>query len=155
MAKDFGEFGRRSKKGNPMPNLSSLYPTFLDSICGGAVQFDDVEISVATRVGEVVTWSDEFSGTAPDSSKWVPMIGDGSLYGNPGWGNNELQYYTDRPQNIQVANGILRIIARKENFGGKQYTSAQIRSLGKLSAQYGRFEARIKVPAGQGFWPAF
>ena len=59
------------------------------------------------------------------------------------------------PKNIQVANGILHIIARKENFGGKQYTSARIQSLGKLSAQYGRFEARIKVPAGQGFWPAF
>lgn len=102
-----------------------------------------------------LVWADEFDGTALDLSSWEYMIGDGSAFGIPGWGNNELQYYTDRPQNVFVANGRLHITARRENFGGRQYTSARLRSRGLRDFRYGRMEARIKLPKGQGIWPAF
>ncbi|MDX9912747.1 MAG: family 16 glycosylhydrolase [Phycisphaerales bacterium] len=102
-----------------------------------------------------LVWSDEFDGTSLDTSKWEPMIGDGTNYGNPGWGNNELQYYTSRSQNITVQDGNLTITARRENFGGREYTSARLRTLNKADFLYGRIETRAKVPAGAGAWPAF
>lgn len=100
----------------------------------------------------VVVWSDEFDGTSLDSDKWTPQIGDGCP-GLCGWGNNELQYY--RAENATVSDGTLKITARDEAFGGRQYTSARIRTLGKGEWTFGRFEARIKLPYGQGIWPAF
>ncbi|WP_127845938.1 glycoside hydrolase family 16 protein [Psychroflexus aestuariivivens] len=100
--------------------------------------------------------ADEFDedGT-PDSSIWGYEIGDGSAQGIPGWGNNELQYYTDRPENVTVENGVLIITAREEAYQGASYTSARLITRGLFEQQYGRFEARIRVPYGQGYWPAF
>ncbi len=105
-------------------------------------------------------WSDEFSGSELDLSKWQYQYGDGTGYGIPGWGNNELQYYTD--QNVTVAAGELTITAQQEvpAISGKNYSSARIRSLGKADFTYGRYEIRAKLPAnqgpaGQGTWPAF
>jgi beta-glucanase (GH16 family) len=100
-----------------------------------------------------LVWSDEFNGTSVDTNKWEFMIGDGSAYGLWGWGNNELQYY--RSQNATVANGELTITAKQESFGGKQYTSARLRTLNKGDWTYGRIEMRAKLPVGQGMWPAF
>lgn len=101
-------------------------------------------------------WSDEFSGTSLDTTKWTAQTGDGTLYGLPsGWGNNEQQYYTSRTQNLTVSGGALHIVARRENFGGWSYTSARIRTAGKFEVLYGRIEARITIPSGQGIWPAF
>ena len=100
-----------------------------------------------------LVWSDEFNGTAVDTTKWEYMIGDGSTYGIPGWGNNEKQYY--RAENATVANGELTITAKQEWFGGKQYTSARLRTLNRGDWTYGRFEMRAKLPVGQGMWPAF
>lgn len=100
-----------------------------------------------------LVWSDEFSGASVDTTKWEFMIGDGSAYGIPGWGNNELQYY--RSQNATVANGELTITAKQESFGGKSYTSARLRTLNKGDWTYGRIEMRAKLPSGQGLWPAF
>jgi beta-glucanase (GH16 family) len=102
----------------------------------------------------VITWQDEFDGQALDSSKWTHDVGGG------GWGNNELQYYTARPANTQVNDGMLAIRAVKESYTGpdnvtRAYTSARLVTKGKFSQLYGRFEARIRVPAGQGIWPAF
>jgi len=102
----------------------------------------------------VPSWADEFDGTSLATSNWEVMTGNGQAYGNPGWGNNELQYYTGRPQNIVVSGGMLSIIARAESFGGFNYTSARIRSLNRRDFTYGRIESRMKVPAGQGIWPA-
>ena len=99
--------------------------------------------------GYALVWSDEFNGTALDESIWNYNTG-----GN-GWGNNESQYYTSRPENIRVTNGCLEIEARKEEYDKNHYTSARIFSKGKKSFLYGRMEARIKFPGGQGTWPAF
>ena len=104
-----------------------------------------------------LVWSDEFSGadgSAPDAGKWAIQKG-----GN-GWGNNELEYYTARPQNVQVSGGNLVITPLKEDYTGpdqvsRHYTSARLQTKGLFSQQYGRFEARIKIPKGQGMWPAF
>ncbi|MDH3589449.1 MAG: glycoside hydrolase family 16 protein [Gammaproteobacteria bacterium] len=101
----------------------------------------------------VLVWADEFEGVALDTGKWEPMIGNGSAYGLSGWGNNELQYY--RSENAVVADGVLTITAREENFGGYGYTSARLRTLNLGDWKYGRFEMRARLPVTQGMWPAF
>jgi beta-glucanase (GH16 family) len=88
---------------------------------------------------------------APNASLWSYNIGTGQN----GWGNNELQYYTDRPQNVTAQNGYLIITAHKESFNGSQYTSARLVTKGKFEQAYGRFETRMRLPWGQGIWPAF
>jgi beta-glucanase (GH16 family) len=96
--------------------------------------------------------ADEFSvNGAPDSKIWGYDIGTGSN----GWGNGELQYYTNRTENVTVQNGYMIITAKKESFNGSSYTSARLLTKGKFEQAYGRYEARIKVPYGQGIWPAF
>ena len=95
--------------------------------------------------GCVLAWSDEFSGQELDLSKWSAQLGDGRDFGLPaGWGNNELQSY--RSENATVADGLLTITAKRENFNGSAYTSARLRSLGKGDWRYGRFEMRAKMP---------
>jgi autotransporter-associated beta strand protein len=101
-----------------------------------------------------LSWQDEFDGSAVESARWSFDIGTGSQYGLTGWGNNELQYYTDRSQNASVSGGVLRITARSESFGGQAYTSARLKTQGKFSQAGGRFEIRAALPTGQGFWPA-
>jgi beta-glucanase (GH16 family) len=100
-------------------------------------------------------WQDEFSGAenqSPDPAKWGYDIGTGA----GGWGNNQQEYDTDLPTNVsQDGNGNLRIIAREESYGGMQYTSARIVTRDLFEPTYGKFEARIKLPFGQGIWPAF
>jgi len=100
-------------------------------------------------------WTDDFDGTAL-SQDWEPMIGDGTSYGLPaGWGNLELQYYTDRPENLYVSDGLLHIVAQDELYEGHDYTSARIRTRYEQDFLYGRLEASIKLPTGKGMWPAF
>lgn len=107
-------------------------------------------VAVAHSWGEYrLVWSDEFNGDQLDESVWSYNTG-----GN-GWGNNEKQYYTDRPENIRVQNGMLEIEARKEQYQNNEYTSARIMSKGKKTFTYGKFESRIKFPGGKGTWPAF
>lgn len=110
-------------------------------------------ISASTNVTITVAlsliWSDEFNTAgAPDPSKWGYDIGAG------GWGNSELQYYTNRVDNVLVSNGTLKIIAKKEAYSGSNYTSARLLSKGKFSFQYGKVEVSAKLPAGAGSWPA-
>ena len=107
--------------------------------------------------GWTLVWADEFTqadGTPPDSTKW------GYDIGGWGWGNNELETYTSRTNNARIEGGQLVIEARQENFTGtdnipRNYTSARLLTKGKWSWTYGRIEARIKIPRGQGIWPAF
>ncbi|MCX8074050.1 MAG: glycoside hydrolase family 16 protein, partial [Clostridia bacterium] len=107
--------------------------------------FDNLNSAPVWRL----VWSDEFDYTGkPDSNKWGYDIGGG------GWGNQELQYYTDRLENARVENGKLIIEARRENYGGREYTSARLVSRNKGDWLYGRFEIRAKLPGGRGTWPA-
>lgn len=107
--------------------------------------------------GWVLTWADEFegaAGTAPDPTKWVLETGRGA--NNDGWGNAELQTYTARPENVSLdGEGNLVITARREALDGQAYTSGRMTTQGLFSQRYGRIEARLKVPAGKGLWPAF
>lgn len=101
-----------------------------------------------------LVWQDEFDGPGLDASKWTQVTG-----GN-GFGNHELEYYTARPDNLSVSNGMLAIHALKETYTGsdgvtRAYTSTRLHTKGKFAQRYGRFEARIRIPAGQGMWPAF
>jgi beta-glucanase (GH16 family) len=103
-----------------------------------------------------LVWSDEFEGSTLDPANWECMIGDGTAYGlQPGWGNNELEYYTSRPENVFVSGGYLHIIARQENYAGHTYTSARLRTKDLRDFLYGRIEARIQLPSTKGIWPAF
>jgi autotransporter-associated beta strand protein len=101
-----------------------------------------------------MSWQDEFDGTSVESARWAFDIGTGTQYGLTGWGNNELQYYTNRSQNASVSNGTLKITALKESYGGQSYTSARLKTQGLFSQAGGRFEIRAALPTGQGFWPA-
>lgn len=106
-------------------------------------------IPVDPPEGMDLVWSDEFDGVAIDRSNWTYDIGGW------GWGNGEAQYYTDRSENARLQNGLLVIELREEQFDGAYYTSARLKSQGLREFQYGRIEARIKVPTGAGTWPAF
>jgi beta-glucanase (GH16 family) len=106
----------------------------------------------------VLAWQDEFDGPAgqpPDTiTKWRYDVGVGP--GNDGWGNNQLEYDTNRPENVSLdGNGHLTIVARREDYLGRAYTSARINTRGRFEQTRGRFEARMKLPSGQGLWPAF
>jgi beta-glucanase (GH16 family) len=125
----------------------------LISICAAA----QTKSGQSAPAGWTLVWSDEFNGpdgSAVDASKWVAETG-----GN-GWGNQELEYYTTRPQNSFLHDGNLVIKVLEEKYTGadgvsRSYTSARLKTQGRFSQTYGRFEARIKIPRGQGIWPAF
>lgn len=99
-------------------------------------------------------WSDEFNGTSLNTSDWNYNIGDGCP-NLCGWGNGELEYYTNSTDNVDVDNGILTITAIRETTGGSEFTSGKIDTRNKHNFKYGRFEARMRLPEGYGLWPAF
>ncbi|MBW5445051.1 family 16 glycosylhydrolase [Cohnella sp. CFH 77786] len=103
-----------------------------------------------------LVWSDEFNDGTIDPAKWTYDTTNGASVGNPGWGNNELQYYTNRPENVKEQEGKLLITARKEpqKYEGFDYTSARIKTKGLFAKKYGKFEIRAKAPTGKGLWPA-
>ena len=109
----------------------------------------------AVSPGDALTlvWRDEFNAAQLDPESWFFEAGDGSQYGNPGWGNTELQWYL--PNSAQLENDSLVITARNEVSNGKNYTSARLHTRDRFAFRYGRVEARIRLPAGQGIWPAF
>jgi len=95
-------------------------------------------------------WSDEFdTDGAPDPTNWTYDLGT-----NGGWGNGEAQYYTDRTENVSVADGLLKITAIKENYSGSEYTSTRLKTAGLREFTYGRIDVRAKLPNGGGTWPA-
>jgi beta-glucanase (GH16 family) len=109
--------------------------------------------AVSTGDSLTLVWSDEFDTAQLDPENWFFEVGDGSQYGIPGWGNNELQWYS--PNSAQLEDGRLVITARNEASNGKNYTSARLHTGDRFALRYGRVEASIRLPAGQGIWPAF
>jgi beta-glucanase (GH16 family) len=107
--------------------------------------------TTAPTSGDLI-WSDEFDGAAgspPAPTRWRYEVGTD-------WGNQQLEYDTNRPSNASLDGaGHLLITARREDYLGRAYTSARLNTLGQFTQAYGRFEARIKLPIGQGIWPAF
>ena len=111
---------------------------------------------VAPSGGFTLTFEDQFDGAAgspPDLTKWTFDVGTGVN----GWGNDELQFYTGRPDNVSLdGSGNLVITAREEEFAESAYTSGRIKTQGLFEQRYGRFEARMQLPGpGAGLWPAF
>lgn len=130
--------------------------------CGGGSDSPDGPIDpgggtppeVPDETFETLVWSDEFDvDGSPDADKWGYDLGDGC----PdlcGWGNNEAQYYTDRPENVIVEGGLLKINLIKENYEGSNYTSTRMLTQGKYDFTYGKLEVKAKLPSGGGTWPA-
>ena len=138
--------------------LPHILLVFVSSGCAGCFGCHLPAAPVPPSIpGWTVTWSDEFNGangSFPDSSKWAYDLGGG------GWGNQELETYTNRNANARIENGNLVITAQRETSTGsdgisRDYTSARLKTQGLFAQAYGRFEARIKIPKGQGIWPAF
>ncbi|MGB1031773.1 MAG: glycoside hydrolase family 16 protein, partial [Flavobacteriales bacterium] len=103
---------------------------------------------------DVLVWEDNFDGTTLNTDFWNYDLGNGC----PdlcGWGNNEPQIYTDDASNVKVEDGYLKLIGVHSPGGDPEYTSGKITTKNKITAHSGRFEARIKMPVGQGMWPAF
>lgn len=123
-----------------------------------AVVTKDIDVLVAVQdegyqsadnyPGMKLVWKDDFSGNALNTADWGHETGNGI----DGWGNAELQYY--KTENTNVKDGYLTITARKEAFGGHQYTSSRIKTQYKKTFKYGRIDIRAKLPKGQGIWPA-
>jgi beta-glucanase (GH16 family) len=103
---------------------------------------------IPAKAGYEFVWSDEFDGVELDYTNWTHEVG-------PIDWNGELQFYSERQENSYVQDGKLVIVAREEQYGNRDYTSARIYSYAKQNFLYGRMEARIKNPKGQGMWPAF
>jgi beta-glucanase (GH16 family) len=133
-----------------------VIPALLLAGCGGS---SATSSSSPTEKQWTLVWSDEFdgaNGSSPDATKWKFDIG----VGEDGWGNNELEYYTSRTQNAYLQDGTLVIQALKGTYTdqdgiARDYTSARLKTAGRYQLTYGRVEARIKIPYGQGLWPAF
>jgi len=114
---------------------------------GGLTASKSVQVTITVKLSLI--WSEEFDTPgAPAAAKWGYDTGGG------GWGNNELEYYTNRADNAVVSNGTLKIIAKKEDYGGSAYTSARLLTKDKFSFKYGKLEVRAKLPADKGTWPA-
>ena len=101
-----------------------------------------------------LAWSDDFKSSEINPEKWVFQQGDGCP-NLCGWGNNELQYYTNKKENARIENGVLIIEARKEQVGSRAYSSAKLVTKNKADWQHGKIEIKAKLPYGTGTWPAF
>jgi len=125
--------------------VALLLPVCCSALCSACATEDPAP-------GRKLVWADEFDqphGSSPRAAKWNYDLGAS------GWGNSELQNYTDRTNNARIEDGCLVIEALKESHQGSAYTSGRLKTQGKWQWTYGRIEARIKVPRGQGIWPAF
>lgn len=131
---------------NACQKTSDLQPSAKASVTTGQSQVTST-IAPGTTSFPNLVWSDDFDGTAVNTKNWTYDLGGG------GWGNNEKEYY--QAANATVSNGNLVITAKKQRVKGSAYTSARLKTQGLQQFTYGRIEARIKLPIGQGLWPAF
>lgn len=132
------------------PDINKYLGVYEVNASGKIVRFQQVALTEANIKPETwkMVWNDEFEGSTIDTTKWNHVRGGG------GYGNNELQYYTDRVENARIENGQLVIEAHQEHVQGNAYTSAKLTTEGKGSWTYGKFEIRAKMPQGKGIWPA-
>lgn len=146
----------------PSSNEESLSSEDISSFYSSSTQTNSSTSPLDFLPGYSLFWADEFNGDSLDTNVWEPQIGDGTNYHVYRWGNNEEQYY--KSENAAVSGGYLHITAKKEQTSyvtddnevrTYQYTSARLRTTGKITTTYGYVEARIKLPAGTGLWPAF
>jgi len=130
--------------------FSGSYSVTVTAVSAGG-QTISKSITIKVSVALTLVWADEFDTPgSPDPAKWGYDIGTGS----GGWGNNELEYYTNRQANAIISNGTLKIIAQKESYNGSAYTSARMLTNNLYSFKYGKIDVRAKLPAGTGTWPA-
>lgn len=119
------------------------------------IPFNNTGYNVAgSYPGYVLAWGEEFDGPELSSAAWTAESGDGCP-ALCGWGNNELEYYMNPPNNLFLQDGKMVIEARQESYGGKNYTSSRIKTQGKKVFKYGRVDMRAILPKGKGIWPAF
>ncbi len=149
------DFGNSVTQVSATGKLTYKYPVsgvYTVSVVARSASGQTVSKSITISVTVVLSlvWSDEFdtAGT-PDPAKWGYDLGTGN-----GWGNNELENYTNRADNVTVSGGTLKIIAKRENYNGSSFTSARLLTKGKYSFKYGRIDVRAKLPEGAGTWPA-
>ena len=132
--------------------MSVAFLSFGFGRCGDAQPIDSGPGDESTAQWQL-SWSDEFEGVADtpvDPTKWKFDVG------GSGWGNHQLEFDTDRTDNVALdGQGHLRITAKRESYQGKEFTSGRINTSGHFEQKYGRIEARLKLPAGAGYWPAF
>jgi beta-glucanase (GH16 family) len=143
------EFPPRSMKREANVRLSGLSHFYVLALFFGLMLIGPTRADA----GWQLVWSDEFNGSAVNTNYWSSAIGNGGPR-LPGWGNNELQYYTSRSQNLFVSNGMLHIVAQRESYKGFEYTSARLSTAGHFAKKFGRFEFRARLPQGRGYWPA-
>jgi len=130
--------------------FSGSYNVTVTAVSAGG-QTISKSITIKVSVALTLVWADEFDTPgSPDPAKWGYDIGTGS----GGWGNNELEYYTNRQTNAVISNGTLKIIAQKESYNGSAYTSARMLTNNLYSFKYGKIDVRAKLPASTGTWPA-
>ncbi|HYF66122.1 MAG TPA: family 16 glycosylhydrolase, partial [Herpetosiphonaceae bacterium] len=163
------EFGRTFAQGMDLRGNPGMNFWYYGRNTGQSVTMQLLDNSAADPGpnGWDLAWSDEFdtpAGTAPDPRNWTHEIGDGTINGNIGWGNEELEYYTDSTDNAATDGaGNLVITTRDVSgtttlhcyYGPCRYTSARLLTANKAEFAYGRIESRIKVARGAGLWPAF
>ena len=123
-----------------------IAPVLFFASCTGSSK-NSTTISSADSSGYQLIWSDEFNGNVVDTTNWNFEIG------GHGWGNHEQEYY--QPANATASDGNLIITGKKEDVQSNHYTSSRMTTKGKHEFLYSKIEARIKIPVGQGFWPAF
>ncbi|MGE5156110.1 MAG: family 16 glycosylhydrolase, partial [Betaproteobacteria bacterium] len=160
-------FGRTFPTGQDWSNAGGLEFWYLGQGGGRKIQVSlaNDQAPAASPSDWGLVWSDEFngaSGAVPSARTWGREIGDGTIYGIPGWGNDELEYYTDGPANAAMdGSGNLVITTKAADgtqlcyYGPCQYTSARLLTKNRFDVAYGRVEARVKVASGAGLWPAF
>ena len=127
---------------SPSPTTLSALQTIIDNVNDGTVPIGN---------NDVLVWSDEFdTDGSPSDANWTFDIGRGQN----GWGNNEVQFYTQRTDNVIIEDGLLKIIAKKESYQGADYTSTRMKTQSRYDFTYGKVEVRAKLPASAGTWPA-
>ncbi len=137
--------------------LKIAFYFFIILICLAVLKLLSEIVYQTTKTDEAewsMLWSDDFdSDGAPDDKIWEYVIGDGCP-NLCGWGNNELQYYTDKQENVRVENGNLIIQVQSDSTYKNNYTSAKLKNRSELAIKYGKVEIRAKNPSGRGTWPA-